>query len=49
MANVERFQMHCRHCCQRFEADTIREALRKVEEHEREKHGPLQKLQEVRP
>jgi predicted small metal-binding protein len=31
--------MHCRWCWQRFEDDTLAEALRKVEEHEREKHA----------
>jgi len=39
MADTERYQMHCQYCQQRFESNTVAEALRKVEEHEREKHA----------
>ena len=41
MADTERYQMHCQYCQQRFEGNTVAETLRKVEEHEREKHAPL--------
>ena len=41
MADTERYQMHCQYCQHRFEGNTVAEALRKVEEHEREKHAPF--------
>jgi copper chaperone CopZ len=41
MADTERYQMHCQYCQQRFEANTVAEALRKVEEHEVTKHSLL--------
>jgi len=39
MQSDERYQMHCAVCFARFEAATIAESLRKVEEHEKLKHG----------
>ncbi len=41
MADTERYQMHCQYCQQRFEGNTVAEALRKVEEHEVTKHSLL--------
>ena len=32
-----RYQLHCQYCFRRFEALSVSEALKKVEEHEKEK------------